>query len=78
MDSTILIDMLLGLVAILAGWTFKRIFILLDRLTQEDKILHARLTQLATDSIGREEFQSAINRVIDKLERMENRLMEKQ
>jgi len=78
MDSTIVIDMLLGLVAILAGWTFKRIFILLDRLTQEDKILHARLTQLATDSIGREEFQSAINRVIDKLERMENRLMEKQ
>lgn len=73
-----MIDMLLGLVAILAGWTFKRIFILLDRLTQEDKILHARLTQLATDSIGREEFQSAINRVIDKLERMENRLMEKQ
>jgi hypothetical protein len=78
MDSTIVIDMLLGLVAILAGWTFKRIFILLDRLTQEDKILHARLTELATDSIGREEFQSAINRVIDKLERMENRLMEKQ
>lgn len=73
-----MIDMLLGLVAILAGWTFKRIFILLDRLTQEDKILHARLTELATDSIGREEFQSAINRVIDKLERMENRLMEKQ
>ena len=70
--------MLLGLVAILAGWTFKRIFILLDRLTNEDKILHARLTTLATESIGRDEFQSAINRVIDKLERMETRLMEKQ
>jgi len=69
--------MLLGLVAILAGWTFKRIFVLLDRLTQEDKVLHSRLTELATDSISRDEFQSAINRVIDKLERMENRLMEK-
>jgi hypothetical protein len=77
MEPTILIDMLLGLVAILAGWTFKRIFVLLDRLTQEDKVLHSRLTELATDSISRDEFQSAINRVIDKLERMENRLMEK-
>ena len=73
-----MIDMLLGFVVILAGWTFKRIFILLDRLTQEDKILHARLTELAKESIGRDEFQSAINRVIDKLERMESRLMEKQ
>jgi len=78
MEPTILIDMLLGLVAILAGWTFKRIFILLDRLTNEDKILHARLTTLATGSIVRDEFQIAINRVIDKLERMETRLMEKQ
>lgn len=78
MEPTILIDMLLGCVALLAGWTFKRIFILLDRLTQEDKVLHSRLTELATDSISRDEFQSAINRVIDKLERMENRLMEKQ
>jgi hypothetical protein len=77
MEPTLLIDMLLGLVAILAGWTFKRIFVLLDRLTQEDKVLHSRLTELATDSISRDEFQSAINRVIDKLERMENRLMEK-
>ena len=78
MEPTFLIDMLLGFVVILAGWTFKRIFILLDRLTQEDKILHARLTELAKESIGRDEFQSAINRVIDKLERMESRLMEKQ
>ena len=78
MEASILIDVLLGFVGILGGWMFKRIFILLDRLTQEDKILHARLTDLATESIGRDEFQSAINRVIDKLERMENRLMEKQ
>ena len=72
-----LIDMLFGVVVILGGWVLKRIFFLLDRLQQEDKIIHGRLTELATDAVSRQELQGAIDRVLQRIDKMEERLMSK-
>jgi len=72
-----LIDMLFGVVGIRGGWVLKRIFFLLDRLPQEDKIIHGRLTELATDAVSRQELQGAIDRVLQRIDKMEERLMSK-
>jgi len=72
-----LIDMLFGVVVILGGWVLKRIFFLLDRLQQEDKIIHGRLTELATDAVSRQELQGSIDRVLQRIDKMEERLMSK-
>jgi len=76
MEGT-LIDMLFGVVVILGGGVLKRIFFLLDRLQQEDKIIHGRLTELATDAVSRQELQGAIDRVLQRIDKMEERLMSK-
>jgi len=76
MEGT-LIDMLFGVVVILGGWVLKRIFFLLDRLQQEDKIIHGRLTELATDAVSRQELQGSIDRVLQRIDKMEERLMSK-
>jgi len=76
MEGT-LIDMLFGVVVILGGWVLKRIFFLLDRLQQEDKIIHGRLTELATDAVSRQEMLDAIDRVLSRIDKLEERLMSK-
>ena len=76
MEGTV-IDMLFGVVVILGGWVLKRIFFLLDRLQQEDKVIHGRLTELATDAVSRQELQGAIDRVLQRIDKMEERLMSK-
>jgi len=76
MEGTV-IDMLFGVVVILGGWVLKRIFFLLDRLQQEDKVIHGRLTELATDAVSRQELQGAIDRVLTRIDKMEERLMSK-
>lgn len=76
MEGTV-IDMLFGVVVVLGGWVLKRIFFLLDRLQQEDKVIHGRLTELATDAVSRQELQGAIDRVLTRIDKMEERLMSK-
>ena len=76
MEGTV-IDMLFGVVVILGGWVLKRIFFLLDRLQQEDKVIHGRLTELATDAVSRQELQGAIDRVLTRIDKMEERLLSK-
>ena len=69
MEGTV-IDMLFGVVVILGGWVLKRIFFLLDRLQQEDKVIHGRLTELATDAVSRQELQGAIDRVLTRIDQI--------
>jgi len=81
MDSAMMVDMLFGCVVILGGWGLKRIFYLLVRLQQEDKVIHGRLTDLATDTVSRRELQGALDRLLrsfeSRMDKMEERLMSK-
>ena len=77
MELTILIDMLLGMMLLITGFVLKRIFYLFDNLMKEDKILHERLTKVATDAVSRTELNGAIDRVLTRIDKMEERLMSK-
>ncbi len=77
MELTILIDMLLGMMLLITGFVLKRIFYLFDNLMKEDKILHDRITKVATDAVSRTELNGAIDRVLTRIDKMEERLMSK-
>jgi hypothetical protein len=77
MEVTILIDALLGMMLLITGFVLKRIFYLFDNLMKEDKVLHDRITQVATESVSRTELNGAIDRVLSRIDKMEERLMSK-
>ena len=77
MEIEILIDSLLGLLILITGFILKRIFHLFDNLTLEDRLLHERITQVATESVSRTELNGAIDRVLNRIDKMEERLMSK-
>lgn len=72
-----MIDTLLGALLLIVGFILKRIFHLFDKLTDEDKRLHSRITDLSTESVSRSELQGAIDRVLDRIDKLEERLMSK-
>ena len=72
-----MIDILLGALMLVMGFILKRIFQLFDKLMEEDKVLHSRITDVSTASVSRQELQGAIDRVLSRLEKMEERLMSK-
>jgi len=59
------------------GWLLRRVFALLDELRREDSKLHSRITDLATDAVSRAELNGAIDRVLARIDKMEERLMSK-
>jgi hypothetical protein len=69
--------MLLGMMLLITGFVLKRIFYLFDNLMKEDKILHDRITKVATDAVSRTELNGAIDRVLTRIDKMEERLMSK-
>ncbi len=77
MDAPMVIDTLLGVLILIMGFVLKRIFHLFDALMKEDKLLHNRVTELATAAVSRQELQGAIDRVLTRIDKMEERLMNK-
>lgn len=72
-----MVDILLGALMLVVGFVLKRIFQLFDKLMEEDKTLHARITDVSTEAVSRTELQGAIDRVLSRLKKMEERLMSK-
>ena len=77
MDAPMVIDTLLGVLILIMGFVLKRIFHLFDALMKEDKLLHNRITEIATATVSRQEVQGAIDRVISRIDKLEERLMNK-
>jgi len=75
MEPSIMVDILLGSIMLIVGFILKRIFILFDKLAEEDKLLHSRITDVSTESVSRQELQGAIDRVLARLDKLEERLM---
>jgi len=63
-------DALIGVILFLGGWIVKRIFSQIDR-------LHARVTDLATQTVSRAELDIHIDRILDRIDKLEERLMSK-
>lgn len=75
MDSSTMVDMLYGVMMILMGFMLRRVFSLFDRLHDEDKVLHNRITDIKTQAVSRNELNGAIDRVISRLDKLEERLI---
>ena len=77
MEAAMMVDVLLGALMLVVGFVLKRIFQLFDKLMEEDKLLHSRITDVSTEAVSRQELQGAIDRVLSRLEKMEERLLSK-
>jgi len=77
MEGTVMIDILLGSLLAIMAFLLKRIFQLFDKLMEEDKLLHSRITDVSVEGVSRTELQGAIDRVLLRIDKMEERLMSK-
>jgi len=77
MDMSVMTDMLFGVLMVLFGITIRRVFQLFDRLQDEDKTLHNRITNIASEAVSRKELHDSIDRVLHRIDKLEERLMNK-
>jgi hypothetical protein len=75
MDMSVMTDMLFGILMVLFGVTIRRVFQLFDRLQDEDKVLHNRITNIASEAVSRKELNDSIDRVLNRIDKLEERLM---
>ena len=70
MEPSMMVDALMAVILFTGGWIVRRIFSQIDR-------LHARVTDLATVTVSRAELDTHIDRTLDRIDKMEERLMSK-
>lgn len=71
MEAPILFDMMFGSMILLGGFILRRIFALTDRLSLEDRKLHERITYVQTEYVSKKDFDIAVDRIIDCINRLE-------
>ena len=71
MEAPMLFDILLAVVVLLTGFILRRIFALMDKLSNEDKKLHERVTWVQTQYVSKKDFDTAVDRIIDCINRLE-------
>ena len=71
MEAPVLFDMMFGMMVLLGGFILRRIFSLTDRLASEDKRLHERITVVQTEYVSKKDFDTAVDRIIDCINRLE-------
>ena len=71
MEAPMLFDVLLAGVVLLTGFILRRIFALMDKLSTEDKKLHERITWVQTQYVSKKDFDTAVDRIIDCINRLE-------
>jgi len=75
MEGGSLYDLILGLLLMGIGVVLRRFWQLVDQLRQEDMTLHKRVTELSIIAVSREEVEKAIDRILLRIDKMEERLM---
>ena len=76
MESGILLDITFGALCLIASFVLRRIFTLFDRLVVEDKQLHDRITKVQTTYVSKYDFDQAVDRILETLNRVEQRMNE--
>jgi len=73
-EAPVLFDMMFGGMVLLGGFILRRIFALTDRLAAEDKRLHERITIVQTEYVSKKDFDTAVDRIIDCINRLEMKM----
>ena len=74
MEAPMLFDMMFGVMVLLGGFVLRRIFALTDRLSLEDRKLHERITYVQTEYVSKKDFDIAVDRIIDCINRLEAKI----
>ena len=74
MEAAVLFDMMFGVMVLLGGFILRRIFSLTDRLASEDRKLHGRITVVQTEYVSKKDFDTAVDRIIDCINRLESKM----
>ena len=74
MEAAVLFDMMFGVMVLLGGFILRRIFSLTDRLASEDRRLHERITVVQTEYVSKKDFDTAVDRIIDCINRLESKM----
>ena len=74
MEAAILFDMMFGGIILLGGFILRRIFSLTDSLAAEDRKLHGRITVVQTEYVSKKDFDTAVDRIIDCINRLEAKI----
>ena len=75
MEGGSLYDLILGLLLMGIGVVLRRFWQLVDQLRNEDMTLHKRVTELSIIAVSREEVEKAIDRILLRIDKMEERIM---
>ena len=70
----IVFDGLLALVMLLLGFILRRIFAITERLAAEDRKLLERISKVQTDYVSKVDFERAVTRIIDSINRLESKM----
>jgi hypothetical protein len=73
-EAPVLFDMMFGMMVLLGGFILRRIFALTDRLASEDRKLHGRITVVQTEYVSKKDFDTAVDRIIDCINRLEAKI----
>ena len=74
MEAPVLFDMMFGGMVLLGGFILRRIFSLTDSLAAEDRKLHGRITIVQTEYVSKKDFDTAVDRIIDCINRLEAKI----
>ena len=74
MEAAMLFDMMFGGIILLGGFILRRIFSLTDTLAAEDRKLHGRITVVQTEYVSKKDFDTAVDRIIDCINRLEAKI----
>ena len=74
MEAAVLFDMMFGVMVLLGGFILRRIFSLTDSLALEDRKLHGRITVVQTEYVSKKDFDTAVDRIIDCINRLEAKI----
>lgn len=74
MEAAMLFDMMFGGIILLGGFILRRIFSLTDSLAAEDRKLHGRITIVQTEYVSKKDFDTAVDRIIDCINRLEAKI----
>ena len=74
MEAPMLFDMMFGVMVLLGGFILRRIFSLTDSLALEDRKLHGRITVVQTEYVSKKDFDVAVDRIIDCINRLEAKI----
>ena len=74
MEAAVLFDMMFGVMVLLGGFILRRVFSLTDSLAAEDRKLHGRITVVQTEYVSKKDFDTAVDRIIDCINRLEAKI----